>query len=330
MGSRRAWALSPVARMPATTERFDVTMHERIQQVFERLQTYPAWQVAVELAVIALLVTIVVRFVQGTRAAGTLKGVILLVIVGTLVVRILGRGEAFQRLTFLYDNFLTIAAVALIVIFQPELRRGLTQLGETPIFRRQPQQVARVVGAVRDAALFLSRARFGAIIVIEREVPLKGIVEGGTIMNAVVSAPLLQTLFFPGTALHDLATVISGDCIVAAGVQLPLADPQTMNDESLGSRHRAAVGLSAECDAIVVVVSEESGIISIAERGQLSRGLTPDELAGVLTRRLERSTPERVSRLRKLLRARRKEERDQTAGQDGLAGATVAAQEGGV
>ncbi len=282
-----------------------LTVFDRILQLWERVQSYPWWQVAIELAAIALLVAVVVRFVQGTRAAGALKGLFVVIVVGTLVVRILGQREAFQRLTFLYDNFLTIAAVALIVIFQPELRRGLTRLGETPIFRRAPGQVAVVVEAVCDASKFLAKARFGALIVIERDVPLKGITEGGTTMNATVSAPLLQTIFFPGTALHDLATVISGDQIVAAGVQLPLAEPELMPDESLGSRHRAAVGVSRECDAVVVVVSEETGAISVAERGRLTRGLSPADLAELLEKRLKRTSPERASRLKRLIRSGR-------------------------
>ncbi|MGQ0627018.1 MAG: diadenylate cyclase CdaA [Phycisphaerales bacterium] len=278
---------------------------DRILQLVERIQGYPWWQVAIELALIAALVTVVVRFVQGTRAAGALKGLFVVIIVGTLVVRIIGQREVFQRLTFLYDNFLTIAAVGLIVIFQPELRRGLTRLGETPIFRRQPQQVARVVEAIRDASVFLSKARFGALIVIERDVPLKGITEGGTDLNALVSAPLLQTLFFPGTALHDLATVVSGETVIAAGVQLPLAEPELMPDPSLGSRHRAAVGVSRECDAVVVVVSEETGSIRVAERGRLSRPLSAEDLSNLLTKRLEGRTAERSSRLRRLFRSGR-------------------------
>ncbi len=259
-----------------------VTTLDRMAQLFERIAAYPWWQVALELLLIGAVVYAVVRFVQGTRAAGAIKGLFLLLVIATLLTRILGQREAFQRLTFLYDNFLTIAAIALIAIFQPELRRGLTRLGEAPLFRRQVKPVDAVVTAVVDACKFLAKARFGAIIVLEREIPLRGLVEGGSTLNAEVSAPLLQTIFFPGSALHDLAVVISGGQVASAGVQLPLAEPAAMPDGSLGSRHRAAVGLSQECDAIVVVVSEETGIISVAERGRLLRGLTADQLGEVL------------------------------------------------
>jgi diadenylate cyclase len=289
---------------------------ERISQLLHRVSAYPWWQVAIEMTVIWVIVFMAVRFIQGTRAAGALKGLFFILVVTTLIVRILGQREAFQRLTFLYDNFLAIAAIALIVIFQPELRRALTRLGETPIFRRTNQPLAVVIEAIAEAAAYLSKAKFGALIVIEREAPLKGLTEGGTPMHATVSARLLQTLFFPGTALHDLAVVISGSEIIAAGVQLPLAEPSAMPDPSLGSRHRAAVGISQECDALVVVVSEESGVISVAERGKLTRGLKEDDLAELLRRKLQRTALVRSGRF----------SRPRPGGTDVSAGASGAAE----
>lgn len=263
-------------------------MLERFVRLFERLQSYPWWQVAVELAVIWIVVYVIIRFVQGTRAAGALKGMLVVLVVATLMVRILATQESFQRLKFLYDHFLTFLAITLIVVFQPELRRGLIRLGETPLLRRSATADRTVVSAIVDAAAYLSRARFGAIIVIQRDIGLKGLVEGGTPIDGKVTARLLQTIFFPGSALHDLAVTVHGDLITAAGVQLPLAEPEEMPDPSLGSRHRAAVGLSKECDALVVVVSEESGNISIAERGGLEQNLGPDRLRAELTARLSR------------------------------------------
>src|SRR5690349_24768246 len=115
---------------------------------------------------------------------------------------------------------------------------------------------------------------------------LAGLVEGGTVLGAELSSRLLQTIFFPGTALHDLAVIIKGNVVHAAGVQLPLADPTDMPDPNLGSRHRAAMGLTKECDALVVVVSEETGHIRIAERGRLSEPLIPADLAEELKKRL--------------------------------------------
>lgn len=260
---------------------------ERFNRLLERLGGYPFWQVALELSVIWLIVYVIIRFVQGTRAAGALKGTLLLVVMTTLLIRVIGYAEAFQRLKFLYEHFVTLLAITLIVVFQPELRRGLIRLGETPLLRRSSPGNAGVPDAIADACGYLSKAKFGAIIVLERENPLKGLTEGGTLIHGRASARLLQTIFFPGSALHDLAVVVRAGEIVSAGVQLPLADPEEMPDATLGSRHRAAVGLSKECDALVVVVSEETGAISIAERGRLDRPFTADTLRTELARRLK-------------------------------------------
>lgn len=255
---------------------------DRFHQFVERVGAYSAWQVALELLVVWFVVLMVVRFVQGTRAASLLKNIILLIVVATLLIRILGQREAFQRLSFLYDNFLGIAAIALIVIFQPELRRGITQIGQTPLFRRAIRPETQVVDAVVEASVYLAKARFGGLIVIERQLSLKGIAEGGITLNAAVSSRLIQTIFFPGSALHDLAMIIKGNQIKAAGVQLPLAEEGDMPDASLGSRHRAGVGISQESDAVAIIISEETGQIAIAERGKLTRGLNEAELRGLL------------------------------------------------
>ncbi|MEM8758218.1 MAG: diadenylate cyclase [Planctomycetota bacterium] len=260
----------------------------RIDELLGRVLTYPLWEVALEIAVIWLVVLLVVRFVQGTRAAGALKGTLVVFIVGTLLARI-ATGESFARLAFLYDRFLGVAAIALIVIFQPELRRAVIRLGETPFFRQTPKDIEFLVQEIADACQYCSKARFGAIIVLERQVKIDALIEGGTLLKAELSASMLKTIFYPGTALHDLAVIVRGRVVHAAGVQLPLADPQEMPDPSLGSRHRAGVGISKECDALVVMVSEESGQIRIAERGKLSPGFTPGVFRAQLRGRLERN-----------------------------------------
>ncbi|MEM9166681.1 MAG: diadenylate cyclase CdaA [Planctomycetota bacterium] len=259
----------------------------RLTELAERLGTYPLWEVLGELLVIWLVVFLVFRFVQGTRAAGALKGILVVFIVVTLLARIVS-GESFARLAFLYDRFLGVATIALIVIFQPELRRAVIRLGETPFFRQTPKDIEHVVDQIADACRYLSKAKFGAIIVVERQVKIDGLIEGGTLLKAELSSSMLQTIFYPGTALHDLAVIIRGRVIHAAGVQLPLAEPQEMPDPSLGSRHRAGVGISKECDALVVMVSEESGQIRIAERGKLSPGFTPGVFRAQLRGRLVR------------------------------------------
>ena len=263
--------------------------YDRIADLFNRLTSYPWWEVFVELAVIWVVVWVIARFLSGTRAVGALKGLLLILLVGTILARVLGSwGDSFQRLTFLYDRALALVAIALIVIFQPELRRGLIRLGETPMFRSSKSDQYRVVEAIVAATEYLAKARFGAIIVIERSVGLRVMTEGGETIDADVSDRLLRAIFFPGSALHDLAVVIRGSRIYAAGVQLPLAEPTEMPSPDLGSRHRAAVGVTKESDAIVVVVSEETAALRIAERGKLSKPYTPDELREELNRRLGR------------------------------------------
>lgn len=261
-------------------------MTDRLLHLVDRLAGYQWWQVLVELAVIWIVVWVVVRLVQGTRAAGALKSAFLLIVVAALVVRILGQHESFARLTFVFNAIFAVMAVGLIVIFQPELRRGLIRLGESPIFGRKIEVATETVDAVSEAAAYLSKARFGGLIVVERSTPLKGLAEGGTLIDAHVSSRLLQTIFFPGSALHDLAVLIKDDRIKAAGVQLPLANAEDTPDATLGSRHRAALGISNESDALVVVVSEETGTITLAERGELTRGLNEAELRGLLLLKL--------------------------------------------
>ncbi|MCB9845904.1 MAG: TIGR00159 family protein [Phycisphaeraceae bacterium] len=269
------------------------TLFERLRELARRIGTYSPLEVLLELIVIGVVIYGIVRFVQGTRAAGAIRGLfvlLMLLVFGAILLRTLGGSESFPRLKFLSNGFLQLVAVALVVVFQPELRRALIRLGETPFFRASRAEIDQTADALVDAAGFLSKARFGALMVLERNVGLQGLVEGGTTLNAEMSARILQTIFFPGSALHDLAVVIRDNRVHAAGVQLPLADPEEMPDPSLGSRHRAAVGLTRECDAVVIVVSEETGNIRIAERGKLSRPLTLDDLRDTLRQRLQRGT----------------------------------------
>lgn len=259
---------------------------QRFEGLIGRIENYSPWEVVLELVLIGIVVYAVVRFVQGTRAAGALKGLLLLVIFVTIVSRVLSAGGAFARLSYLYDKFLALFAIALVVIFQPELRRALVRLGETPFLKASPRETRFVVDEIAGAVTYLARAKFGALIVIERQIGLSGIVEGGTVLNAQLTSRLLQTIFFPGSALHDLAVIIKDRTVRSAGVQLPLAEPGDMPSPSLGSRHRAAVGLSKECDAIIVVVSEETGTVRIAERGHLTDPMSAADLPPALEARL--------------------------------------------
>ncbi|MCA9277941.1 MAG: TIGR00159 family protein [Phycisphaeraceae bacterium] len=266
-----------------------------IQNLLNRVTGYPIWEVALELLVIWVLVYALVRFVQGTRAAGAMKGMLVIFLVLLVLARLLSGGgddggRSLQRIAYLYDKLAALVALGLVVVFQPELRRALIRVGEASFFRSSPTEVSRVIDAIEQACKLLSRAKFGGIIAIERQAGLGTLADTGTKIGAEVSAPLLQTIFYPGTALHDLAVIIRGTVVAAAGVQLPMAEPGDMPDPSFGARHRAAVGLTKECDAIVVVVSEETGNIRIAERGKLSRPLDHEELRAELKLRLATTT----------------------------------------
>jgi len=261
-------------------------MFDRFYELLARVQAHfqeGPWEVALELAVIWVVVLLIYRFLRGTRGARVIKGVALILVFGVLAIQLFSQEGAFERLNLLYTKALPIVSLILIIVFQPELRRALVRLGEARLFKQTGLRRARVIEELVSAMQYLSRNKIGALIAIERRVGLRGIVEQGTRLDAEVTKQLLDTIFWPGSALHDMGVVIQGDRIVAAGVQFPLADGENIPQE-LGSRHRAAIGLSQETDALILIVSEETGTISIAERGELTRGLSADDLRPILSK----------------------------------------------
>jgi len=262
----------------------DFGLPQLVRRIEGYLQTEP-YQLLVEVVLIWAVVYLIVRFLRGTRGAGVVKGVALLLLVGTLVLAVLGRGSGFDRLNYLYSNFVAFFSLILIIVFQPELRRALTRIGEASLFRGGGLRKARVIEELLASVEYLSKSKIGVLVAIERQVGLQGVIDVGTRLDAEVSQELLNTIFWPGSALHDMGVVIRGDRIVSAGSQFPLADGEGLPQE-LGSRHRAAIGLSQESDALIVIVSEETGTISIAERGTLTRRLSLDDLRTALSRGL--------------------------------------------
>jgi diadenylate cyclase len=249
----------------------------------------------IELILIGAVVYWIIRFLRGTRGARMLKGVAFVLISLYLIVRLVGTQFGLNRIEFLYRQFLIFASLATVVVFQPELRRALMRLGETRLFRSWSSQVDDEIDALVEAATFLSRRKIGALIAIERDVGLGGIAESGTVVGAELTAPLLETIFWPNSPLHDLGLIVSGGKLAYAGVQFPLAESGELERE-LGSRHRAAVGMSQESDAVVLVVSKKTGDVSIAERGQLIRKLTPEGTARAAQRRARPRRRERTFR----------------------------------
>lgn len=265
-------------------------MFDGLYQILTRLDGYSPWAVFVQLVLIWLVVFAVFRFLRGTRGARAFQGVFLILVATMVAANLVGTDTDYAPLHLLLRQFLGFAAIALVVVFQPEIRRALVRLGEARFFRGPSLAMESVINELVDAAEYLSKHKIGAILAIERSVGLEGIVQAGTRIDGRVSADLIKSIFWPGTALHDMGVVIRGDRMVAAGVQFPLAEGEEISQE-LGSRHRAAVGLSQEADCLILVISEETGSISLAERGQLLRRLSVDGLRAVLRKGLNQAPP---------------------------------------
>ncbi len=241
---------------------------------------HPGWRDVVEVVVVSAVMYRVLLLLHRRRAAQILIGIFLL-----LVAYAVAWALKLTMITLLLQYGFTYGAFALLVIFQPELRTALAQLGRSPMSRLfQRMEEIEVVEEISQAVERLSRSGIGAIVAVEREVSLDDYVQSGSEMSAKVSADLLATIFTPYSPLHDGAVVVRGDMIVGAGCILPLSQAALL-DRSLGTRHRAALGLSEETDAIVIVVSEETSTISVAVGGRLLRNLTAPQVRELLSGR---------------------------------------------
>lgn len=246
---------------------------------------YKPGTILIEMVLIGVVVYVVLRFLHGTRGARLLQGLVSLLVLGLLVVKVLADQWGLERIQVLMQPFMWTVLLTTLVVFQPELRRGLMRLGETRWRRIRRSDIDRIARPIATACGQLSKNKIGALIAIERDIGLSGLVEQGVRVDARLSPELLNTIFWPGSALHDLGVIVQRGRVAAAGCPFPLGDVEGL-DRSIGSRHRAAIGLSLDSDAIVVVVSEETGSISISERGQLYRHIPPDALLGELRRHL--------------------------------------------
>jgi diadenylate cyclase len=254
---------------------------------FIRVGNYSWWKVAIELICIGLVVYWAVDFLEGTRGERLFRGVVFILVVGFLVLKLIVGRFGFERLEYLYQGFLIGVLIIAVAAFQPEVRRALMRIGQGRFWSSSPRQLSRTVEELVNAVTELSTARIGAIIVIEQRVALGEFIETGVRIDARVTSELIKTIFYPGTALHDMAVVIRNDRIVAARVQLPLAESVGVDAAGLGSRHRAAIGITTGSDATCLVVSEETGIVSLVENGKLIRNMDESELkkhlAGIMT-----------------------------------------------
>ncbi|MCL2036033.1 MAG: diadenylate cyclase CdaA [Oscillospiraceae bacterium] len=226
----------------------------------------------IEILILTWLVYIVIRFVRETRAAQLLKGIFIILIVSLLLQQL-----EFKVLGVFGELIINVGATAAIVMFQPELRRVLEKMGRTQIVKSittnsEPYKLSGWIEQVSRACEDLSRKATGALIVIERETKLGEQINTGTLLNAMPSGELFGNIFHPHTPLHDGAVIIRDGLILAAGCFLPKPQREELISKDLGSRHRAAIGLSEVSDAVIIIVSEETGTISIARDGIIDRG----------------------------------------------------------
>ena len=250
----------------------------KIEKYWAGIQAIGPLGVLFEVGLIYLLIYGFILFCEGTRGAGVLKGLALIVIFTVAATRLAVGVLDLDRVGFLLEVVTPAAFTAIVVILHPELRRGLLRVGQAPIFGEMVRDEQELVTVVVRTCVSLSKTRVGALIAIERDQSLNPWVDRGTRLDAEVSSEILTTIFYPGTSLHDGAVVIQKGRIAAAGCLLPLSENEQLGSWA-GTRHRAAVGLTEETDTVTVVVSEETGMISLCVKGEVFRDLDRDELA---------------------------------------------------
>lgn len=248
---------------------------------------------AIDIVIVAYLLYRLLLLIRGTRAVQLLQGVIVILLATAL--------SSVFHLTTLYwllNKILTLGFIAIPILFQPELRRALEQVGRGGFFSvsfrsTAPEETQHLIAEIVKSTQVLSKAKIGALIVIERDTGLTEYIETGTMVEGLVSSQLLINTFIPNTPLHDGAVVVRGKKLISAGCFLPLTENRNL-DKELGTRHRAALGVTEQSDAVSVVVSEETGKISIAVDGVLTRDLSENALFELLQTLL---TPKRNRRL---------------------------------
>jgi diadenylate cyclase len=235
------------------------------------------WRPVVEILILTVGIYFFLRFIRRTRGAPVVTGFLVVLLAFVLVSVFL----QLRVLQYLLGAFSTFFILAVCILFQPELRRILAELGNLPLFstaHEQRQNIEVIIQTVER----LADVRIGALVAIEQSIHLQAAVESGIVVDCEATPEMLETIFFPNNAIHDGGVILKGDRIAYAACIFPLTQRQDLN-KSLGTRHRAAIGLSEETDAVVVVVSEETGAISHAYKGHLTRGVTSEELRAFLT-----------------------------------------------
>jgi diadenylate cyclase len=246
-----------------------------------------SWRPALEILILAVGIYFAMRFIRGTRASPIVTGFLVLLLALVLVAYVL----KLRVLQWILGAFSAFFAVAVVVLFQPEIRRMLGELGNLPLFATAHEQRESIEVIIQTVER-LADVKIGALIAIEQSIQLQEAVESGIAVDCEATPEMLETIFFPNNAIHDGGVIIKGDRIAYAACIFPLTQRQDLN-KSLGTRHRAAIGLSEETDGVIVVVSEETGAISHAYKGQFVRGVSLEELRAFLSSVLLQSAKSR-------------------------------------
>ncbi len=253
--------------------------------LFALTHTAFGWRDAVDILLVTLLFYNIIIMVKETRAVTAIYGLGLII-----MAYFVSRAVGLSTLNWLLENFLSSLFLLVVIIFQRDIRHALSSIGARqwwlPALLRRKKTDNRVLDVICNAALYMAQRNIGALIVIERNVPLGDTTERGVRMDAILSQELLINMFWPNSPLHDGAALIKGDVIVAGGCILPLSTAVAKRD--YGTRHRAALGITEESDAVVVVVSEERGAVAVAVEGRLTAALDEPKLRRVLASALER------------------------------------------
>jgi diadenylate cyclase len=233
------------------------------------------WRPGLEIGLFWFAFYLLFVYVKDSGMMQALKGLLLLVAL-FFVAQVL----ELKTVRWILSHLFQISILGFLIIFQPELRRGLSRIGQSPLFRLFVKE-ERVVNELTEAVMTMSKRRIGSLIAIEREVALKPFIETGVLLDGLLTTELLLTVFTPTTPLHDGGGVVQGNRIVAVACLFPLSQSQKLSKQ-LGTRHRAALGLSEETDALVIVVSEETGIVSLMSRGHVTRDIGEEKLKAQL------------------------------------------------
>ncbi len=270
-------------------------MHFNVSNFF----TWNNLSIALDVLIIWYLVYRLIMLIRGTKAVQLAKGIVFI-----FIVRIVAGLLQLHAVTYIVDQIVSWAVIGIIVIFQPEIRRGLERLGRTPIFSGRGEsehaQFVKMVNELDKAIQYMSKRRIGALITIQQDTGLDDYIETGIKLDADISGELLINIFIPNTPLHDGAVIITNNRIAVAAAYLPLSD-SSMIPKRLGTRHRAAVGISEVTDAITIVVSEETGGVTITRNGRFLLDLSRDEYLKYLNAQLVPKEEKKIPWIRRVI-----------------------------